>query len=155
VVEFLETVPGHGLAIAGGCLIDLYASVPDERHLDVVEGVLARRGAPLSHLIVLSGQGLRPPSSLFRQRAVAISERASDRVRCRANVVDVTGLVGATARAVLAGLTLAERTRFPQQVFATLDEACAWMLSHDDGVVPREVLATVPAIQVRARKSGT
>jgi hypothetical protein len=85
VVEIFETVPGHGLAIAGGCLIDLYATLPDSRHLDVVEAVLSRREAPLSHLIVLSGQGLRPPSSLFRQRAVSISERERDRIRCRAN----------------------------------------------------------------------
>lgn len=155
MAEFIETIPGHALAIAGGCLIDVYTVLPDPRHLDVIEGLLRQRPRPLSHLVIVSGQALRPPSSSFRQRSVELSERASDRIRCRANVVDVTGLIGATARAVLAGLTLATRTRFPQDVFATIDLACAWIVERDEGVVTNEVLSTWPTLQERALSQHT
>lgn len=149
-----DTTPGHAYALAGGCLIDVYATLPDPRHLDDVEAALRAQQAPVAHLILLTGPALRPPPEAFRQRVIEATARVVDRTACRATVIELTGMIGATARAVMAGIFLAERSRFPQTVCGSVDDALEWMVTKAPSLVVAEVRAGIASARVRAAQTG-
>ncbi len=149
-VRSFESVAGHAIVLGGGCLVDFYAGQPDSDHLGEVERAFLSLTEPVAYAIVVSGHARKPPDDFFRRRAVQVSERVAGRVRCRATIVEVQGMIGAAVRAIMAGIALAERTSFPQAVFGAENDALAWMAEHTPGFTDVDVRHALKVARERA-----
>ena len=87
------------------------------------------------------------PDDGFREAAAAQIKRHAGRLRGFAFVVVGSTLLGATARAVISGISLLSRSPHPEKAFKDIDEAARWLHSlHPEGRTPEEIVGSVDAL---------
>jgi hypothetical protein len=112
-------------------IIDNGRAGPEEyerlEHLVVQQ--LSKHPGGLGALTVIPPDAV-PPSPEARSAIRALLGRVDEGVRCACWLVEGGGFQGAMVRAVLIGLSVFGRYRYPTHVATELDEALQWMLLH-------------------------
>jgi hypothetical protein len=90
----------------------------------LAESTVDRRIVVLT--VLASGAGLMLTNEA-RNAAEAVAKAGREYVAGLAQVVEGEGFMAATARAVMSGIQLAVRARYPTKVFGTVDEALPWV----------------------------
>jgi hypothetical protein len=117
---------GRGFASGafGPLAISIWDAPPrieDARVAADLLATLARREPRMLVMAVL-GPDTPPPESAVRDTLAKKLAEIGDKVRCVANVVEGQGFRAATMRAVLTGMVLVIRPKYPQMACATIME---------------------------------
>lgn len=95
--------------------------------LHSISASLAKRTPnKVGHLTVVE-QGAAMPSSVVRDELAKVLRGVATSVACSALVFEGGGFLAATVRAITTTLNQVARQPYPHRVFATVDEATAWM----------------------------
>lgn len=120
----------HCIATAASCVITYSKQPPDAKVLSIwqqaVANVSEQQRGKSSVLIIIDG-GARSPDEPQRQLIAAALQRHAHSIERFAYVVEGRGFAAAALRSGISLLNLATRTPFRQKVFATLEEAGAWL----------------------------
>ncbi|HZS40192.1 MAG TPA: hypothetical protein VFF06_25350 [Polyangia bacterium] len=93
---------------------------------DGLKALAARQPSGIALLNIVEPSAPAPPSEVRGALARILTEFGHE-LKCSAVVHEGSGFRAAAVRGVVTGLTLLARQPFPHKVFATVDEASAWM----------------------------
>jgi hypothetical protein len=113
------------------------------KHLAADQGAVAAQFPDgIAGIMVVRHKRLRPPDAAARAVLAEMDHKLGPRTRAVAVVVEGSGLASSIVRAVMSGVQLAARTMYPSEVFATIDDAAAFVAARvKDGPTAAEIVA--------------
>lgn len=128
--EIIHSVPDQSLASWGDTFILLFhlnTTVPGVMEIDrAITRFSESRPNGIGIITIVEEAAPMPPSDA-RDALVKVLEGISRCVKVSAVAFEGTGFRAAAVRSVVAGLTMVARQSYPHKVFATVEEAMAWM----------------------------
>jgi hypothetical protein len=145
---------GHAIAVQGGVLITIWsgemraaavrqAATESRRLTDARPGALS-----FLNMIV---RGTPVPGEDVRAEFQKMIRQGPGALRCTAIVAEGGGFHGSAVRAVVTGITMVVRPKFPMKVHASVAEAAAWIAAQAGpaGATAAEISAAVDAMRAR------
>jgi len=120
----------HRIAWFGNVQLILSSEAPTSAVMRTIirelEALSKDCGGGTGALLVINSD-CKPPSE--EARTYIRTELANSSMVAAAQVVEGTGFRGAAMRAVLSVLQLASRTRYPMEIFSSVEEGSRWLCS--------------------------
>jgi hypothetical protein len=121
----------HCIATAGRCIITYSKQPPDAKYFAAwhatVDHLLQQAPGMFSVVNVIDSSA-PPPSDAARQLIADAMQRHARSIDRFAHVVEGRGFGAAAIRSALSLLSLAARTPYRQKVFASVEDAGAWLV---------------------------
>jgi hypothetical protein len=118
------------IAVAGTCIVAYSMQPPDTKFFAAWQSVVARvaeqRRGKVPVLVVIDS-GSRSPDESQRKLIASAMQRHAHSIERFAYVVEGRGFAAAALRSAISLISLATRTPYRQKVFATVEEAVAWL----------------------------
>jgi hypothetical protein len=141
----LEIGRGNGIALGvlGEILVLHYGETPTmaaARVLDLASNhpAMVRIGQP--RVLIVIEPNARAPEANVRNATQKTLQRYESKTTAIAYAILGEGFAGAAARAVVSGMLLFVKPKYPAKVFATLSAASQWLLSQGPRGLPTERL---------------
>lgn len=128
--EVITSVPDQSVATWGDAFIIIFhgnTTVPGVRAIDEAVTAFTRARPNGIGIVTIVEETAPMPPSDAREALVSALEAISGTVKVSAVAFEGTGFRAAAVRSVVAGLTMVARQAYPHKVFATVEEAMAWM----------------------------
>jgi hypothetical protein len=149
-LQFVHRGPGFAAGGFGPLAVSIWESVPTEAHAKQAASVLASVSRSQDHMLVMAvvGRDTPPPDAIVRDIVAREMANVSPNVRGMAQVIEGAGFRAATMRAVLTGMGIVIKPKYPQKVFVTIDEAGEFLASHGEGRLSAfEIVRAVQALR--------
>lgn len=133
-MENVAKSAGFATAAFGPLALSVWDSIPTPSQARSAATLLATLAKTEKNILVMAvlGANVPPPDGEVREILSQQLAKIDDRVRAVANVIEGQGFRAATVRAVLTGMSLVLRTKRPEKVCNSVEEAGLFVASHSD-----------------------
>lgn len=136
-VEQITRLPGFACGAVGPIAISVWDGPATTTHARAAAALLASVHRAEKSMLVLAvlGPNNPPPDGEVRDIIAQQVTKCEDRIRAVSQVIEGQGFRAATIRAVLTGMSLVLRTKRPEKVCNTVEEAASFLAPHTQGRV--------------------
>jgi hypothetical protein len=134
-LEQVTRLPGFACGVVGPLALSVWDGVATPVHARAAASLLASLAKTEKGMLVMAvlGPNNPPPDGEVRDILAQELTKCDDRIRAVAQTIEGQGFRAATLRAVLTGMSLVLRTKRPEKVCSSVEEAAQFLAPHSQG----------------------
>ena len=140
---------GHRFVTSGDTAVVVWRSAPTvaaaARMIPFVKDLYAERGRPI-YIFVVIVDTTNPPDEAARAAMAESMAKTAAYTKMIVSVIQGQGFRASVIRSIAAGMQILARKAAPGKIFATEEEAIAYLVEHDPATVRRDELREAVAL---------